>query len=233
MTSDLTTKSTPSPTILAQIATLRLDPARPLLAVDADEVLFYFMRGFAAWLENRDLYFDWRSFALAGNIRARRDDQPVERDAVGGLLQDFFAEATAALEPVDGAAESLSHLSKHYDIVVLSNLPATAKSARETALAQHGMAYPVLTNSGPKGPAMAALMQGHGNTATSRASAFVDDIPSHLYSVAIHAPETRRLHFIADPRLAPLLGPAEHSHVRANSWQEIETDLMAHLGKAG
>lgn len=232
MTSDLTTNSTPPASILAQIAALRLDPARPLLAVDADEVLFYFMRGFAAWLQGRELYFDWASFALAGNIRSRGDNQPVAREAVGGLLQDFFAEATAAMDPVDGAAESLARLSRHYTIVVLSNQPASAKAARTSALARHGMAYPVLANSGPKGPAMAALIQSQG-AAISRPVAFVDDIPSHLHSVAIHAPDTRRLHFIADPRLAPLLGPAEHSHARLQSWQEIEADLMAHLGREG
>ncbi len=224
MTSDPSAESTLPPLILADIATLRLSPERPLLAVDADEVLFYFMRGFAGWLESRALYFDWSSFALAGNIRARHDGLAVQREAVSGLLADFFGEATAGLEPVDGAAESLARLSRHYDIVVLSNQPASARPARETALARHGMAYPVLANSGPKGPAMAALL-----AAKTAPAAFIDDIPSHHGSVARHAPSARRLHFIAEPRLAPLLGKAEFSDARLNSWAEIEADLMRHL----
>ncbi len=228
MTSDPSAESTLPPLILAQIATLQRNPLRPLLAVDADEVLFYFIRGLAGWLESRALYFDWSSFALAGNIRARGDNQPVPREALGSLLDDFFSEATAGLEPVDGAADSLARLSRHYDIVVLSNQPASAKPARELALARHGMAYPVLANSGPKGPAMAALMAANARMP----AAFVDDIPSHHGSVAKHAPSARRVHFIAEPRLAPMLGKAEFSNVRLNSWAEIETDLMQFLGKA-
>lgn len=213
---------------MEQIATLRVAPGRPLLAVDADEVLFYFMRGFAGWLETRALYFDWSSFALAGNIRSRQDGIPVPREAVGELLGGFFNAGTADLEPVDGAAASLARLSQYYDIVILSNQPASAKPARETALARHGMAYPVIANTGPKGLAMAALLAGRDAPA-----AFVDDIPMHHGSVAKHAPMVRRLHYIAEPRLSPLLPPAEHAHAKLQNWAEIEADLMAHLGKAG
>ncbi len=228
MTSDLSAESTLPQVVHAQIATVPAGPGRPLLAVDADEVLFYFIRGFADWLEMRALYFDWSSYALAGNIRMRSNDAPVPREALGDLLSGFFDERTADLEPVDGAAASLARLSQYYDIAILSNQPASAKPARETALARHGMAYPVIANTGPKGPAMAALLAGRDAPA-----AFVDDIPMHLGSVARHAPMVRRLHYIAEPRLSPLLPPAEHAHARLQNWAELEADLMAHLDKAG
>ncbi len=214
----------PLPEVQAQLATLTLTPGRPLLVVDADEVLFYFMRGFERHLMRQDLYFDWKSYALYGNIRRRSDDVPVPAEELHPLLDGFFATDTANLEPVDGAAAALARLNHIADIVVLSNLPFHAKAAREAALLRHGMAYPLIANSGSKGPAMAALL-GHA----PRRAAFLDDIPHNHTAVAQAAPLVHRVHFIADTRLAALLPPAEHSQHRAASWAEIEPHVAAYL----
>lgn len=212
------------PALAEQLAGLRLKPGRPLLVVDADEVLFYFMRGFERHLIERGLYFNWASFALNGNIRHRDTDMPVAAEELSPLLDRFFATDTHRLDPVDGAADSLRRLSELADIVVLSNLPLHAKSARETALAQHGMAYPLIANTGAKGPAMAALV-AHA----PRRAAFLDDIPHNHASVAKAAPMVHRVHFIADARLAALLPASAHCQHRADSWVEIEPHLAAHL----
>ncbi len=213
-----------APALATQLAGLSLAPGRPLLVVDADEVLFYFMRGFERHLERMGLYFDWKSYALYGNIRRQDDNEPVPAEELHPLLDRFFATDTANLEPVEGAADGLRRLSAIADIVVLSNLPLHAKGARETALALHGMAYPLIANSGGKGPAMAALLQH-----APRRAAFLDDIPHNHASVAKAAPMVHRVHFIADTRLAALLPPAEHSQHRAASWAEIEPYMAAYL----
>src|SRR5690606_8538554 len=172
-----------------QIAALALTPGRPLLIVDADEVLFYFMRGLERFLESRKLYFDWQSYALHGNIRRRLDDSVVLAEELHLLLQRFFADATEDMEPVDGAAAALE------------------RQAGERALARHGMAYPLIANSGSKGPAVSALLRRVPGPAI-----FIDDIPHNHTSVARLAPEVHRLHFVADHRLAALLGPAPDCH---------------------
>lgn len=215
----------PDPTALPapvaeQLAALALTRGRPLLIVDADEVLFYFMRGLERFLDGRDLYFDWASYALHGNIRQRQDNAPVAAEILHPLLQRFFAEATEELEPVDGAAEALAALSETAQIVVLSNVPMPAREARIRALARHGMAYPLIANTGPKGPAVATLLRQ-----VMAPAAFVDDIPHNHTSVAAMAPAAHRLHYIADQRLAALLGPAPDCHHRAETWP----DLQAHI----
>lgn len=213
--------------VAEQVTALALTPTRPLLIVDADEVLFYFMRGLERFLESRKLYFDWQSYALHGNIRRRLDDSAVEAEELHLLLQRFFADATEELEPVDGAAATLEQLRNHMQVVVLSNVPALARQARERALARHGMPYPLVANSGPKGPAVAALLKRVPGPA-----AFIDDIPHNHTSVAKLAPGVHRLHFVADSRLAALLGPAPDCHHRAGSWDEIHDYVSALLIKA-
>lgn len=206
--------------VAEQLAALVLTRGKPLVIVDADEVLFYFMRGLERFLEGRDLYFDWASYALHGNIRQRRDNAPVAAEILHPLLQRFFAEATEDLEPVEGAAQALAELSQTAQVVVLSNVPMPARSARIRALARHGMAFPLIANTGPKGPAVAAMLR------QTRASAiFIDDIPHNHKSVAEMAPSAHRLHYIADTRLAALLGPAPDCHHRADTWP----DMLAHI----
>lgn len=207
-----------------QLAVLSLRTDKPLLIVDADEVLFYFMRGLEGFLAGRDLYFDWASYALHGNIRHRRDDSPVDAETLHPLLQRFFAEATEMMEPVEGAAAALAELGKIAQVVVLSNVPMVARAARSRALARHGMAFPLIANSGPKGPAVAAMLRQ-----VAAPSFFIDDIPHNHTSVAQIAPAAHRLHYIADPRLAALLGPAPDCHHRMESWPLMQAHIANHL----
>jgi hypothetical protein len=215
----------PAP-VAEQLAGLSLTRGRPLLIVDADEVLFYFMRGLERFLESRDLYFDWASYALHGNIRQRSDNSPVAAEILHPLLQRFFAEATETLEPVDGAAAALAALSATAQVVVLSNVPMPARAARIRALARHGMAYPLIANSGPKGPAVASLLRQ-----AMAPAVFIDDIPHNHTSVAEMAPAAHRLHYIADTRLAALLGPAPDCHHRAETWPDMQGHIQALLAQ--
>lgn len=221
-------KSAPLPELPApvaeQLAVLPLQAGRPLLIVDADEVLFYFMRGLETFLASRELYFDWASYALHGNIRRRGDDSPVDAEILHPLLQRFFAEATEMMDPVEGAAEALTELGKAAQIVILSNVPMAARAARSRALARHGMPFPLIANSGPKGPAVAAMLRQ-----TAAAAVFIDDIPHNHSSVAQMAPAVHRLHYIADPRLAALLGPAPDCHHRMESWPLMQAHVATLL----
>jgi hypothetical protein len=212
--------------VAEQFAALALTRGRPLLIVDADEVLFYFMRGLERFLESRDLYFDWASYALHGNIRQRRDNAPVAAEILHPLLQRFFAETTEDLEPVEGAAQALAELSRIAQVVVLSNVPMAARNARIRALARHGMEFPLIANTGPKGPAVATMLRQ-----VMAPAIFIDDIPHNHRSVAELAPAAHRLHYIADTRLAALLGPAPDCHHRAETWTEMQAHIQTLLAQ--
>lgn len=210
-----------------QIDALSLAPARPLVVCDADEVLLQFVRALEAYLEDLGLYLDLKSFALTGNIKDGRTHRALEGSEVKRLLGEFFEHRVETVEPVDGAAEALSALAERAQIIVVSNIPFQRLEARRRSLRRHGMDYPVIANAGPKGGALARLAE-----LVSAPIFFLDDIPGNIASVAERAARVTRMHFVADPRLARLLEPAEDCHVRLDTWPDARAFIEARLDAA-
>ena len=192
-----------------------IDPARPLIVCDADEVLLRFMVGLERFLDRRGCYIQLTSFRIHGNVRNRADDTTVENERVSELLSAFFDAETRHLDVVPGAAAALERLSQDAQIVILSNLPETSRGARIENLAGHGMAYPVIAGKGPKGEIVKQMIAGF-----ARPVVFIDDLPPHIASVAGETPHVHRLHFVADERLARLLPKAPEAHARIDTWPE-------------
>ena len=94
--------------VLHQLDALELDPDRPLLICDADEVLFAFVRGLEHYLNDQGLELRLETFALTGNIRDAGSGEPLAAGDVRELLQRFFAERTESLEPIEGARDALA-----------------------------------------------------------------------------------------------------------------------------
>lgn len=214
--------------VARRIAALDIPRGRPLIVCDVDEVLAAFMADFDVFLGARALYFSYESYRLAGNIRRRDDDNSINGEEIRALIADFFAARTEALAPVPGAAEALRALARRARIVVLSNIPEAQRAARARWLDRHGFAYPLVANSGTKGPAVAEL--------AARAAApcfFIDDSPRHHRAVAEIAADVRRLHFVADPRLDRLLDPPPECHHRLESWAALRATIEAELAAAG
>ena len=207
-----------APEIMDQLEALELHPARPLIITDADEVLLRFMERVEHYLDTLGLWIDLSSFALGSNIKSKKTDEPVK---VPTLIEDFFAAETAHIEAAHGAAEALASLSRMAQIVVLTNLPAPHRNERIANLKGHGMDYPVVVNSGLKGPAVKWLTQK-----VSGPVFFLDDIPHNIDSVAEHAPQVHTIHFVADPRLAKLINKAEGATARIDIWAEAH-DFIA------
>lgn len=199
------------------VGTLSIDPARPLIICDADEVLVQFMMGLERFLERNGYRLDLTSFRIHGNVVVRETGARAPDEDVTRLIGDFFASDTAHLDPVPGAARALQNLSRTAQVVVLSNLPDTAREARIGNLARHGMSYPVIAGSGPKGGIVARMI-----THMSAPVVFIDDLPPHHASVATTTPHVHRLHFVADPRLAKLIGASPDAHARIDNWSEAE-----------
>jgi len=208
-------------------AAARLTRRRPLLVVDADEVLLRFVDGFDAFLRTQELFLDLTTYRLHGNVRRIADATPVLDVEVTALLDSFRGELDS-LALVDGAAEALTALKPRLDIVVLTNIAESQAPARRRNLLAHGLDLPIVANSGAKGAAVRDLAAHAG-----RPAFFVDDIPQHLASSAEAAPEIWRIHLIGDDRLKPLLPAATEAHLRAENWPQAQRFIEAKLTEAG
>lgn len=214
-----------APEVAVQIEALPLTGRGHLLICDADEVLVRFGVGMEAFLDEQGLYYDWTAFHFEGTIRRQSDDVPVPNYEVAEIRERFLAERIVDLPAVEGASDVLKRLSSYTEIVILTNIPHEARKARIAGLRKLGMDYPVVTNVGGKGHAVRDLaLRVDGSTA------FVDDLPEHHESVALHAKSVQRIQFIEDPRLEKLVGPAMHSHIRTTTWSENERHLRALFG---
>jgi FMN phosphatase YigB (HAD superfamily) len=208
-------------------AIARLTPGRPLLIVDADEVILRFVDGFDRFLNSGGLYLDLSSYRLHGNVK-RRDDGTAILDVEVTALLDEFRRELDSLEIVDGAREALATLRHRLDVVMLTNISTAQAAPRVRNLTALGLDMPVVANSGLKGPAVKALAARAG-----RPAFFVDDIPQNLASAAEAAPEIFRIHLIGDERLKPLLPPAAHAHLRAEDWAHARRFIEDKLNEAG
>lgn len=208
-------------------AVSRLTSGRPLLIVDADEVLLRFVEGFDRFLKKDGLFLDLNSYRLHGNVKRLIDGEAVLDVEVAALLDEFRRDLDS-LEIVEGAGEALAALRPRLDIFVLTNISAAQAAPRMRNLAAHGLDLPLVANSGLKGPAVKALAARAGHPVF-----FVDDMPQNLTSAAQAAPEIWRIHLIGDDRLKPLLPPAADAHIRAEDWSQAHHFIDKKLNEAG
>jgi hypothetical protein len=206
-------------------ATVPLRADRPLLVVDADEVILRFAKGFDQFLRRGGNYLDLVTYRLHGNVRRLDDNSPLLDVEVTALLESFRTELDW-LDAVDGAADILRAFAPVMNIVVLSNIVEAQAPARLRNLAKLNLPFALAVNSGPKGPFVKSLAERAGKPAF-----FVDDIPMHHASVAEVAPDVYRLHLIGDERLKTLMPPSPHTHLRASDWRAAEAFIRAKLSE--
>ncbi|MGB3808868.1 MAG: hypothetical protein WA943_02165 [Parvibaculum sp.] len=214
--------------VLPQIEALSLVRGRPLIISDCDEVLMQFLVGLETYLETQGLWLDLKSYALTGNIKRRDTDVAIDPSEMPDLMKGFFETSTNLLLAVPGAADALKALSARAQIVVLTNVPFSQRETRARSLAAQGMDYPVIANTGLKGGAVRKLAD-----IVEAPVFFLDDIPHNISSVAKAHSACHRLHFIADPRLAKLMGPAADSHFHTTDWRLAQTFIEERLTEDG
>jgi hypothetical protein len=202
--------------------------SRPLLITDCDEVLLHMVAHFAEWLDGEHrIRFDLESGTFADAL-TNAEGEVLPADQVWSLLDTFFRQQMHRQTLVPGAVEALGRIGERADIVILTNLGREAHGWRVEQLAGHGIRHEVVCNQGGKGAPVDLLWQRHGRPRT----VFVDDLPVHHASVARHAPEVRRLHMIAEPRLARVTPPAEHAHARIDDWPTACEWILARMEEA-
>jgi FMN phosphatase YigB (HAD superfamily) len=204
----------------SQLANLTVDAKRPLIICDVDDVVVHFLRSFDAMLAEMDHVLEANSFALNGNVVHRETRTEMPQEVVAQLVDDFFAARTEYLEAIDGAVESLLQLSAKASVVMLTNLPHHAREKRIRNLQKHGLPFPVITNSGPKGPAIKNLADR-----TSGSVVFVDDSPNFVKSSYEFAPAVKIVHFLHDERFARLHQPFDFVSKTTGEWESVRRHI--------
>jgi hypothetical protein len=208
-----------------EVETLHVDPDRPLIVVDVDEVLGLFMRGFEVFVGGHGLEMRIDRFALFQNLYRPGEATHVDVSHGRRLFDAFFACDPHRMDVVPGAASALAGLADCATIVILSNAPEVCRATRARWLAENGLPYPLVIGAGPKGPTVAALA-----SRTRAPTAFVDDLLPNLDSVEAEAPHVHRFQSVADERLRPFAPSAPDRHPRFDSWVDL-APAIAHALK--
>jgi hypothetical protein len=193
--------------------------------VDVDEVLAMFMRGFERYLAGHGLEMRIDRFALFQVIFRPGASEPIDIAEGRNLFNLFFEKDVEDIEPAPGAREALDALSSDASIVILTNAPPHSRGPRARWLVKHGFDYPFVINTGPKGPAVAAIA-----ARTAGKAAFVDDLLPNLDSVAEAAPAVATFQMVADERLRPLAFTAPDRHPRYDDWPDLAPAIAAAIG---
>ena len=187
-----------------------------------------FMHGFERFIGRRGLEMRLDRFALFQAIFRPGEDQHLDLNEGKALFDEFFLTDVEHLEPADGASKALNDLSVHAQIVILTNAPAQSRDGRARWLARHGFPYPMVVNSGLKGPAAAALA-----SRTEGPVVFVDDLLHNLDSVSGDVPGVHTFQMVADPRLRALAPAAPDRHKRIDDWSDLAPAIAAVIGATG
>ncbi len=208
-----------------EVFDLTIEPDRPLVIIDVDEVLGQFMRGFEQYVGEHGLEMRIDRFALFQNIYRPGESEHLDIREGRRLFDAYFACDPQKMEVSPGAPEALATLADHATIVILTNAPPHARSARGRWLSDNRLCYPLVIGSGPKGPTVAAMARR-----TQRPVAFVDDLLPNLDSVQREAPAVHRFQFVADERLRSLAPTAPDRHQRHDHWPELAAAITRTLG---
>jgi hypothetical protein len=212
------------PQTLAELEALEITRGRPLIAVDVDECLAVFVDHLHRFIGTLGYEMRLERYELEGSMFPIGSDTALPFDECVGLIHRFFQSECARQEAVAGGAEALHSLSADAQIVILTNVPGFAGEARRRNLAELGIPWPVVVNTGGKGRAMAWLAQ-----AADAPTAFVDDSVRQIENVAKHAPDVVRLHFAGAEFIRRLFPECAAATRQVLDWNEAERVLRDEL----
>lgn len=203
--------------------------SRPLVISDCDEVLLRMVAHFRDWLgEDHGVDFSLTGGNFAEALRWQASGEVLKQRDIWRYLNLFFDNEMDRQDPIAGAVESINAISEHADVVILTNLLDERRDKRAEQLAKYGIHAPVYTNQGPKGPALAAILE---ERQPSRAL-FIDDLAQHHDSAKEVVPHVTRLHLCGEPAIAPHITCGEkegHAHARIDEWEHALPWILAQL----
>ncbi|MEM7301214.1 MAG: hypothetical protein AAF468_09035 [Pseudomonadota bacterium] len=202
------------PETLKQLETL---PAfdRPLLICDVDEVMLHLVDPFAKIMEERGFELKFHGFKLNGNVFHKETGREAERSEVRDALFALFTEQEERQAFVAGAVDAINGLSDEIDILFLTNMPHEYGDVRRRHFASNGLEFPLVTNSGTKGPVVLEI-RGSASPKTG----FIDDTPYNLKSVREHVPHAELYHFMATEAFRTQVETPEGTRISSGDWAE-------------
>lgn len=201
-----------------QLAALQVSPTKPIVICDVDEVVVHFIRDFEDFISSENLSLRHGNPSEPYVLFETVSQQPVPLPRVSNLIDEFFVQRTRDMKSIQGAVEGLQLLSSGASIVMLTNLPHFAGDDRRANLAALGLDYPVITNSGPKGPAILNIA-----SRTKAPVAFIDDSQNFIQSAYDHAPQVHLIHFLHDERFSKFVPELDYVSLRSDNWHDVST----------
>ena len=204
-----------------KLTTFKIIKDKPLIVCDADEVIFDFMNCFEIYLHTKGLYFNWKSYALEGNILNDKNEA-LNKNQITNIINNFFKYKTESMDLVEGAVKSLQELSKQCSIIILSNIPFKFYENRKVALKKYGINFPFFANTGPKGKAVKYISDIHKGKIW-----FIDDSPYQIKSVKLEEKNVNTILFIGNSKLEALIkNKKKYCDHFSNKWKDnIKTIL--------
>ena len=203
--------------------------ARPLVISDCDEVLLHMVTHFRDYLaEDHGIDFALDNGDWGKALTWRETGAVLEPADIWKHLNLFFDHEMDRQHPIAGAVESINAIAEHADVVILTNLLDERRDKRSEQLKRYGIEAPVYTNQGPKGPALAAILE---ERRPSRAL-FIDDLAQHHGSAKEVVPQVTRLHLCGEPAIAPHIAcglEAGHAHARIDDWEHALPWILERL----
>ena len=199
-----------------QIENLIIKSDKPLLIVDADEVLLHFAKPFANFLNLHGWQLNLTGYRLDNAIIHKKEGHCADKERSQELVKMFITQETHRQPATEGAVETLESHAKSAQIIILSNVPIYAHKDREKNLKALNMNYPLISNQGPKGPVLGKL-----SSKTTRKTIFIDDSPFQIDSAAKHAPKIFRFHFTACELVKKTLPYTQGATHRPKNWPEL------------
>ena len=199
---------------------LIINKNKPILICDADEVIFDFMHDFLIFLETNQLFFNWNSYALTGNI-IRKNNKALNEEEVKKIISFFFKAHTLNMKLVNGAKSSLNKISKKFNIIILSNIPFEFYELRKSALKKNKLYFPFFTNRGEKGTPCSIISK-----LSNKQTWFIDDSPTQVSSVRKMNSNIKTILFIDNHKLAKLVKYKEDCDFYSTNWKKNEKILF-------
>ncbi|MEM1050986.1 MAG: HAD family hydrolase [Pseudomonadota bacterium] len=193
--------------------------SRPLVISDCDEVILHMVAPFKVWLEeSQGVDFDLTGGDFGKALRWRKSGEFLAPEEIWKKLGGFFDTEMERQQPIEGSIKALNTLAEKADLVVLTNLVDFRRDKRAEQLAAHGLHAKVYTNQGPKGPALAKIIEEFQPSQ----ALFIDDLAQHHASVKATTPYVTRLHLCGEPTIAdkiPCAHRAGDAHARIDQWE--------------
>ncbi len=217
----------PSPETKIQIDGLVINPNKPLIITDADEVIVELFIHLFDYFKSRGYDFKGHSligFEIMEFMFCSKTGDLIEENVFVKIITLFFKDHADDLPLVKNAYKNLEKLANQCQIVILTNAPHSYRNARIQIFKNHGFEYPIITNEGNKLAAVNRIAAQHQAPVF-----FIDDSPEHHIAIINDMPHVDCIHFIGDERYAKMVSNVENIDFKSTCWNEvghyIETQL--------